>query len=183
MLDPQECFRNALPRARPCVPQGTPPDPLERPVKTVLFLEFWRLRGQKPAQNQRAGCTPRFPKEALFLRRCRRFLSPPLFYDVFHVFSLQKARILRCFGGGNVPKNAFWCPKGTCLMWFSKLPLAAGTHCQKHCFLEGKYGFCGAKRIVFRSFRPPKLANVSAKSAPFVGSRHFAASGAPFVSV
>ena len=110
-------------------------------------------------------------------------LSPPLFYDVFHVFSLQKARILRCFGGGNVPKNAFWCPKGTCLMWFSKLPLAAGTHCQKHCFLEGKYGFCGAKRIVFRSFRPPKLANVSAKSAPFVGSRHFAASGAPFVSV
>ena len=62
-------------------------------------------------------------------------------------------------------------------------PLAAGTHREKQYFLQGKYCLCGAKRIVFRSFRPPKLANVLAKSAPLVGSRHFAASGAPFVSV
>jgi len=138
VLDPQECFRNALPRARACVPQGTPPDPLERPVKTVLFLEFWRLRGPKPAQNQRAAGSSRFPKEALFLRRCRRFLNPSLFYVVFYVFSLRKARILRCFGGGNGPKSVFWCPKGTCFMKFSKLPLGAGTHHQKHCFFTRK---------------------------------------------
>ena len=39
VLDPQECLRNALPRARACVPQGTPPDPLDRLVKTILFLK------------------------------------------------------------------------------------------------------------------------------------------------
>ena len=80
-------------------------------------------------------------------------------------------------------KMLFGVPKARVLWGFPKLPLAAGTHRQKHYFLQGKYGLCGAKRIVFRSFRPPKLANVSAKSAPLVGSRHFAASGAPFVSV
>ena len=117
------------------------------------------------------------------MRRCRRFLNPSLFYVVFYGFSLRKARILRCFGGGNGPKSAFWCPKGTCFMRFSKLPFGAGTHHEKHCFLRGKYGLCGLKKTVFRSFRPLILGNVSAKSAPLVGLRHFAASGAPFVSV
>ena len=117
------------------------------------------------------------------MRRCRRFLHPSLFFVIFYVFSLRKARILQCFGGGNGPKSAFWCPKGTCFMRFSKLPFGAGTHHQKHCFLRGKYGLCGLKKILFRSFRPLILGNVSAKSAPLVGLRHFAASGAPFVSV
>ena len=164
-------------------PPGDPPGSTVKARKKRVFLEFWRLRGPKPAQNQRPGGSPRFPKEALFLRRCRRFLNPSLFYVVFYVFSLRKARILRCFGGGNGPKNAFWCPKGTCFMKFSKLPLGAGTHHQKHCFLQGKYGLCGLKKLVFRSFRPLILGNVSAKSAPLVGLRHFAASGVPFVSV
>ena len=65
--EPEECLRNALPRARACVPHGATPDPLERLVKTVLFFEFWRGWGRKPSYYQRprsSACA--FPGGLLF---------------------------------------------------------------------------------------------------------------------
>ena len=91
----------------------------------------------------------------------------------FYIFSSRKARILLCFGGGKLPQSAFWCPKGTYFTRFSKLSLTSATHRAKPCLLRGKYGLCGSKRNVFRSFRLTKLANVSAKIAPLAGLHHF----------
>ena len=101
--DPQECFRNALPRARACVPQGTPPDPLERFVKTTLFFEFWRLRGQKPAQNQRPGSYVKVPHVGSFFAVLSSFLLRPPKNRRFFIFFIAKGTYFTAFCGCKCP--------------------------------------------------------------------------------
>ena len=97
VLDPEECLRNALPRARACVPHGATPDPLERLVKTVLFLEFWGGWGRKPSFYKRARSASVLSQEASFLLYCRRLCSPKPFFNVFRPFAFRKPRIFTVF--------------------------------------------------------------------------------------
>ena len=81
VLDPEECLRNALPRARACVPHGATPDPLERLVKTVLSLEFWRGWGRTPSNPPRCASSPqrrvRSPRMSSKCITARASMRPP----------------------------------------------------------------------------------------------------------
>ena len=89
--------QNEIPRARACVPEGSPPDPLERSVKTALFLEFWRLWGQKPAQNQRAGSCARVPQRGSFFAVLSSFLLLPLKNQRFFIIFIANGTYFTAF--------------------------------------------------------------------------------------
>ena len=150
MLDPQECFRNALPCARACVPQGTPPDPLERSVKTALFLEFWRLLGQKPAQNQRPGILVTVSQRSSFFAVLSSFLTPTPQKRRFLGFSSCERHVFYCVLWVEISlKMPFGLLKGRILRGLRSLSRGLGLMIKKPVFYGESMAFAGRRTSIF----------------------------------